>query len=132
MTNKNLFTLSNLKVRSKGYKLVYDNDCKAYRQKHTIEVSNFDGVKKYFTWTSQTLKYIPANKGELLENVLASLYFDFLTYESYDIVTFIKDFSYENKEGKKVWKLLKGNHNRLQELFTDNTLNDIENHYKNY
>ena len=77
---KNLFELSNLEVKSKRYQLVYDEECKAYRQKHTIEISNTKGIKKYFTYISQTLNFIP-RKEKMLEDALWCIYNDFLEYE---------------------------------------------------
>lgn len=129
---KNLFELSNLKVRSRKYDLVYDKDCKAYRQKHQIEISNAEGKKKYFTYTTQILNFIPT-KEKMLENALYCVYSDFLEYEyQCNENTFIDEFGYEEKEGKRIWNLIEKSHNRFNELLDKNTLSDLEEHYENY
>ena len=128
---KKMFNIANLEVKSVRKTEVYDEKCKAYREKHTIKDTNSDKISKYFTYTTEVIGYI--DRENLLKNAMYCLFMDYGTY-SYcrNEEDFIEEFGYDEKTGRKMYKRLTSEVNRLNELFDENTYNVLEKTYENY
>ena len=51
------YQLGNITVNSLRKVIVYDENCRAYREKHTIKISN-GKINKYFTYTTEVINFI--------------------------------------------------------------------------
>ena len=128
------YEIANLKVSSARHEKVYDKKAKDFREKHTIKIDN-GTTSKYFTYTTEVIGLI--NYDKLTENAMWCIYEDYST-ANYLLLTkcneddFVREFEYEEKEGKKIYKQLINQHNRLEELFDNNTLNILENEFEGY
>ena len=59
-------------------------------------------------------------------------YQDYLSAIEYYEDDFVYAFGYEEKEGKKVYKQLMKEYERLEELFDNDTLNILEKEFEDY
>lgn len=123
------YEISNLKVSSVKHETVYDEKVHDYREKHTIKIDN-KKTSKYFTYTTEVIGLIDYNN--LTKNAMYCLYMDYLTAMEYYEDDFIYAFGYEEKEGKKNYKQLMKNYERLEELFDNDTLNILEKEFEDY
>ena len=123
------YEIANLKVSSIRHKEVYDKQVRNYREKHIIKIDN-GIISKYFTYTTAVVEYI--NYDNLTKKAMWCLYRDYLSAIEYCEDDFIYAFGYEEKEGKKVYKQLMKEYERLEELFDDDTLNILEKEFEDY
>lgn len=126
------YEITNLKVSSIRHEKIYDKKAKDFREKHIIKVSN-NKISKYFTYTTQVIGFI--NYDNLTKDAMYCLYMDYLDgMVNYCENDFINSFGYERniKEGKKVYKQLMKNYNRLEELFDNDTLNILKSEFEDY
>ena len=123
------YEVSNLKVSSVKRETVYDEKTHDYREKHVIRVNN-DKTSKYFTYTTEVIGFIDYDN--LTKNAMYCLYMDYLTAMEYYEDDFIYAFGYEEKEGKKIYRRLMKQYERLEELFDNNTLNILEKEFEDY
>ena len=102
---KKMFNIANLEVKSIRKTEVYDEKCKAYREKHTIKITNSDKKCKYFTYTTEVIGYI--DRENLLKNAMYCLFMDYgvLSYCRNE-EDFIAEFGYDEKTGRKMYKRL--------------------------
>ena len=128
---KKMFNIANLEVKSIRKTEVYDEKCKAYREKHTIKITNSDKKCKYFTYTTEVIGCI--DRENLLKNAMYCLFMDYGVF-SYcrNEEDFIAEFGYDEKTGRKVYKQLVSEFDRLNELFDENTYDVLEKTYENY
>ena len=128
---KKMFNIANLEVKSIRKTEVYDEKCKAYREKHTIKITNSDKKCKYFTYTTEVIGYI--NRENLLNNVMYWLFLDYRTvFYCRNEEDFISEFGYDEKTGRKIYRQLISEFDRLNELFDENTYDVLEKTYENY
>ena len=128
------YEIANLKVSSIRHEKIYDKKANDFREKHTIKIDN-GTISKYFTYTTEVIGLIDYDK--LTENAMWCIYEDYSTanyllLSECDENDFVREFEYEEKEGKKIYKQLINQHNRLEELFDNNTLNMLENEFEGY
>ena len=128
---KKMFNIANLEVKSIRKTEVYDEKCKAYREKHTIKITNSDKKCKYFTYTTEVIGYI--NRENLLNNVMYWLFLDYRTvFYCRNEEDFISEFGYDEKTGRKIYRQLISEFDRLNELFDKNTYDVLAKTYENY
>ena len=128
---KKMFNIANLEVKTIRKTEVYDEECKAYREKHTIKITNSDKKCKYFTYTTEVIGYI--NRENLLNNVMYWLFLDYRTvFYCRNEEDFISEFGYDEKTGRKIYRQLISEFDRLNELFDENTYDVLEKTYENY
>ena len=128
---KKMFNIANLEVKSIRKTEIYDEKCKAYREKHTIKITNSDKKCKYFTYTTEVIGYI--NRENLLNNVMYWLFLDYRTvFYCRNEEDFISEFGYDEKTGRKIYRQLISEFDRLNELFDENTYDVLEKTYENY
>ena len=128
---KKMFNIANLEVRSIRMTEVYDEKCRSYREKHTIKVTNSDKKSKYFTYTTEVIGFI--DRENLLKNAMYCLFMDYGVF-SYcrNEEDFIAEFGYDEKTGRKIYRQLVSEFDRLNELFDENTYDVLEKTYENY
>lgn len=128
---KKMFNIANLEVKSIRVTEVYDEKCRSYREKHTIKITNSDKKSKYFTYTTEVIKYI--DRENLLKNAMYCLFMDYQTY-SYcrSESEFVEEFGYDEKNGKRIYRRLSSEFDRLNELFDEKTYEILEKTYENY
>ena len=128
---KKMFNIANLEVKSIRKTEVYDEKCKADREKHTIKITNSGKKCKYFTYTTEVIGYI--NRENLLNNVMYWLFLDYRTvFYCRNEEDFIFEFGYDEKTGRKIYRQLISEFDRLNELFDENTYDVLEKTYENY
>lgn len=128
---KKMFNIANLEVRSIRVTEVYDEKCRSYREKHTIKVTNSDKKSKYFTYTTEVIGYI--DRKNLLKNAMYCLFMDYQTCTyCRSEEEFVEEFGYDEKTGRKIYKQLVSEFDRLNELFDENTYDVLEKTYENY
>ena len=128
---KKMFNIANLEIKSIRKTEIYDEKCKAYREKHTIKITNSDKKCKYFTYTTEVIGYI--NRENLLKNVMYWLFLDYRTvFYCRNEEDFISEFGYDEKTGRKIYRQLISEFDRLNELFDENTYEVLEKTYENY
>lgn len=128
---KKMFNIANLEVRSIRATEVYDEKCRSFREKHTIKVTNSDKKSKYFTYTTEVIKYI--NRENLLKNAMYCLFMDYQAYSCCrSEADFVEEFGYDEKTGRKVYRQLASEFDRLNELFDEKTYEILEKTYENY
>ena len=128
---KKMFNIANLEVKSIRKTEIYDEECKAYREKHIIKITNSDKKCKYFTYTTEVIGYI--NRENLLNNVMYWLFLDYRTvFYCRNEEDFISEFGYDEKTGRKIYRQLISEFDRLNELFDENTYDVLEKTYENY
>lgn len=128
---KKMFNIANLEVKSIRVTEVYDEKCRSYREKHTIKVTNSDKKSKYFTYTTEVIGYI--DRENLLKNAMYCLFMDYQTY-SYcrSLSDFVEEFGYDKKTGRRIYRQLSSEFDRLNELFDEKTCEILEKAYENY
>lgn len=128
---KKMFNIANLEVKSIRKTEVYDEKCRSYREKHTIKITNSDKKSKYFTYTTEVIGYI--DRKNLLKNAMYCLFMDYQTCTYCGSVEdFVEEFGYDEKTGRKVYRQLVSEFDRLNELFDENTYDVLEKTYENY
>lgn len=128
---KKMFNIANLEVKSIRVTEVYDEKCKSFREKHTIKVTNSDKKSKYFTYTTEVIGFI--DKENLLKNAMYCLFMDYQTYSCCRTEEeFVEEFGYDEKTGKKIYRQLASEFDRLNELFDEKTYDTLEKTYENY
>ena len=124
------YQLGNLTVSSLRSEEVYDERCKGYREKHTIKISN-GKINKYFTYTTEVIKFI--DRKNFYKNVLYSIYSDYLAIEcNNNEKDFIREYGYEDKEGKKIYKACLKEHDRFAQLINSDTLEILDEVFNEY
>lgn len=124
------YQLGNLEVSSLRSVKVYDEYCKDYREKHTIKISN-GKINKYFTYTTEVIKFI--DRKNFYKNVLYCIYQDYLSIEcNNNEEDFIKEYGYEDKEGKKIYKVCLREHDRFAQLIDIDTLEILDEVFNEY
>ena len=124
------YQLGNLTVNSLRKVIVYDESCRAYREKHTIKISN-GKINKYFTYTTETLNFI--NRENFYKNVLYCIYQDYLSIEyNNNEKDFIEGYGYEDKEGKKIYKACLREHDRFCQVVDSDTLEKMQEVFEEY
>ena len=123
------YEIANLKVSSVRHEEVYDKQVRNYREKHIIKIDN-GTTSKYFTYTTQVIGFI--NYDKLTKKAMYCLYMDYLDGMNYYEDDFVREFGYEEKEGKRIYKQLMKNRERLEELFDNDTLNILEVEFEDY
>ena len=123
------YEIANLKVSSVRHEKIYDEQVHNYREKHVIKIDN-GTISKYFTYTTEVIGLI--NYDNLTKNAMWCFYQDYLSAIEYYEDDFIYAFGYEEKEGKKVYKQLMKEYERLEELFDNDTLNILEKEFEDY
>lgn len=128
---KKMFNIANLEVKSIRVTEVYDEKCRSYREKHTIKITNSDKKSKYFTYTTEVIKYI--DRENLLKNAMYCLFMDYQTYSYCRTESeFVEEFGYDEKNGKRIYRQLSSEFDRLNELFDEKTYEILEKTYENY
>ena len=128
---KKMFNIANLEVKSIRMAEVYDEKCRSYREKHTIKVTNSDKKSKYFTYTTEVIGYI--DRENLLKNAMYCLFMDYQTCTYCGSVEdFVEEFGYDEKTGRKIYRQLVSEFDRLNELFDEKTYEILEKTYENY
>ena len=128
------YEIANLKVSSVKHEKIYDKQAKDFREKHTIKIDN-GAISKYFTYTTEVIGLI--NYDNLTKNAMWCIYEDYST-ANYLLLTkcneddFVREFEYEEKEGKRIYKQLMKQYKRLEELFNNDTLNILEKEFEDY
>ena len=124
------YQLGNLEVSSLKSVEVYDECCKAYREKHTIKISN-GKINKYFTYTTEVIKFI--DRKNFYKNVLYCIYQDYLSIEcNNNEEDFINEYGYEDKEGRKIYKACLREHDRFDQLIDSDTLEILDEVFNEY
>ena len=124
------YQLGNITVNSLRKVIVYDENCRAYREKHTIKISN-GKINKYFTYTTETLKFI--DRENLCKNALYCIYQDYLSIEyQNNEEDFINEFGYEDEEGKKIYRACLKEHDRFCQVVDSDTLEILEEVFNQY
>lgn len=128
---KKMFNIANLEVKSIRVTEVYDEKCRAFREKHTIKVTNSDKKSKYFTYTTEVIGFI--DKENLLKNAMYCLFMDYQAYSYCRTESeFVEEFGYDEKNGKRIYRRLSSEFDRLNELFDEKTYEILEKTYENY
>ena len=124
------YQLGNITVSSLRKVFVYDEECRCYREKHTIKVSN-GKINKYFTYTTETLKFI--DRENLFKNALYCIYQDYLSIEyQNNEEDFINEFGYEDEEGKKIYRACLKGHDRFCQVVDSDTLEMMQEVFNQY
>ena len=124
------YQLGNLTVNSLRKVIVYDESCRAYREKHTIKITN-GKINKYFTYTTESIGFI--DRENFYKNVLYCIYQDYLSIEyNNNEKDFIEEYGYEDKEGRKIYKACLREHDRFDQLVDSDTLEIIQEVFEEY
>ena len=124
------YQLENLTVNSLRKVNVYDENCRGYREKHTIKISN-GKINKYFTYTTEIIDFI--DRKNFYKNVLYCIYQDYLSIEcNNNEEDFINEYGYEDKEGKKIYKACLREHDRFDQLIDSDTLEILDEVFNEY
>ncbi len=124
------YQFENLTVNSLRKVNVYDKNCRGYREKHTIKISN-GKINKYFTYTTEIIDFI--DRKNFYKNVLYCIYQDYLSIEcNNNEEDFINEYGYEDKEGKKIYKACLKEHDRFAQLINSDTLEILDEVFNEY
>ena len=124
------YQFENLTVNSLRKVNVYDKNCRGYREKHTIKISN-GKINKYFTYTTEIIDFI--DRKNFYKNVLYCIYQDYLSIEcNNNEEDFINEYGYEDKEGKKIYRACLREHDRFDQLIDSDTLEILDEVFNEY
>ena len=124
------YQLGNLIVSSLRSVEVYDEHCRDYREKHTIKISN-GKINKYFTYTTEVINFI--DRENFYKNVLYCIYQDYLSIEyNNNEESFINEYGYEDKEGKKIYKACLREYDRFCQVVDSDTLEMMQEVFEEY
>ena len=124
------YQLENLTVSSLRKVIVYDENCRGYREKHTIKISN-GKINKYFTYTTEIIDFI--DRKNFYKNVLYCIYQDYSSIEYNNSERdFIDMYGYTEEEGRKIYRACLKEHDRFYQLVDADTLEALDKVFDEY